>query len=171
MPTTDREKPANKSRQRSRKADQRNMKGEKQALPEQVFASRAVAEPVIPAIEAEPIEAASAAVAAAQASEPALNPALNGELLPPATRRLAPQIAGPFAVAFAYGEYTRKSWLAGRFLLERLIAVRTVDQAIEVQGEFVRFACANFLAQSERIGAFYGAWGQQFFKPFETFAR
>jgi hypothetical protein len=177
MPTTEQEKPTAKPRQRNRKADQRNPKGEqkKQALPEQVLADQAatdadsVSSNVAP-IEATPIEAAPAPpdiAPAVVAEEPIPETALSGEVLPPETRELAPQMAGPFAVAQAYGEYTRKSWLAGRFLVERLIAVRTFDQAIEVQGEFTRFACANFLTQSQKVCEFYGACAGQFFRPYE----
>jgi|SRR5579871_1232692 len=176
MPTTEQEK--SKQRQRSRKADQRNSKGgqKTQAAADRLLAEQAMtdADPVGPdvasiearPVETAPIEAEPVTVVAEQAAEAALS----GEVLPPETREFAPQAAGPFAIAFAYGEYTRKSWLAGRFLVERLIAVRTFDQAIEVQGEFARFAFANFIAQSERISEFYGAWALGFFRPFEKFS-
>jgi Phasin protein len=93
---------------------------------------------------------------------------LSGEVLPPEVR-VAPQ-AGVFAIAQAYGEYTRKSWLNGRFLVERLIAVRSFDEAIEIQGEFAKQAYTNFVVQSQKIGMLYGEWAQQFFRPFEKIA-
>ena len=96
--------------------------------------------------------------------------ALNGEVLPPEVRVPAPQAASVFAIAQAYGEYTRKSWLNGRFLVERLIAARSLDEAIEVQGEFAKQAYANFIVQSQKIGVLYGEWTQQFFRPLEKFA-
>ncbi len=94
---------------------------------------------------------------------------LNGEVLPPEVRDPAPQ-AGFSAIAQAYGEYTRKSWLNGRFLVERLIAVRSFDEAVEIQGEFAKQAYTNFIVQSQKISMLYGAWAQQFFRPFEKFA-
>ena len=94
---------------------------------------------------------------------------LNGEVLPPEVRDPAPQ-AGLFAIAQAYGEYTRKSWLNGRFLVERLIAVRSFDEAVEIQGEFAKQAYTNFIVQSQKISVLYGAWTQQVFRPFEKFA-
>ncbi len=94
---------------------------------------------------------------------------LNGEVLPPEVRDPAPQ-AGLFAIAQAYGEYTRKSWLNGRFLVERLIAVRSFEEAVEVQGEFAKQAYTNFIVQSQKISMLYGAWTQQVFRPFEKFA-
>ena len=183
MPTKEQEKSAAKQRQRSRKADQRKEKGEQktQAVADQILADQAMtnqamtdADPVsrtVASIEATPVETAPIEVEhVAVVAEQVPEAALIGEVLPPETREFAPLSAGPFAIAFAYGEYTRKSWLAGRFLVERLIAVRTFDQAIEVQGEFARFAYANFLAQSQKVCEFYGAWSLGFFRPFEKFA-
>jgi hypothetical protein len=48
--------------------------------------------------------------------------------------------------------------------------VRSIDEAIEIQGEFAKQAYANFLAHSERICVLYGEWAQQFFRPFDKFA-
>jgi hypothetical protein len=96
--------------------------------------------------------------------------ALNGEVLPPERRDAAPQAASLFAIAHAYGEYTRKSWLNGRSLVERLIAMRSLDEAIEIQGEFAKQAYTNFIVHSERICGLYGQWAQQAFRPLEKFA-
>jgi phasin protein len=96
--------------------------------------------------------------------------ALNGEVLPPAGRDPVPQAASLSAIAHAYGEYTRKSWLNGRSLVERLMAMRSLDEAIEIQGEFAKQAYANFIVHSERICGLYGQWAQQAFSPLEKFA-
>jgi hypothetical protein len=95
---------------------------------------------------------------------------LNGEVLPPEVRDPAPAVASLVAIAQAYGEYTRKSWLNGRSLVERLIAMRSFDEAIEIQGEFAQQAYTNFIVQSEKICVLYGGWAQQSFRPFEKFA-
>jgi len=104
------------------------------------------------------------------ALEKAGDAALSGEVLPPEVREHAPQTAGAQAIALAYGDYTRKSVLAGRFLVERLVTVRSFEEAIEIQGEFAKQAFANFVAHSERICELYGAWAQQYFRPFDKFA-
>ena len=95
---------------------------------------------------------------------------LNGEVLPSERRDAAPQAASLFAIAQAYGEYTRKSWLNGRSLVERLIAMRSLDEAIEIQGEFAKQAYTNFIVHSETICGLYGQWAQQAFRPLEKFA-
>ena len=84
--------------------------------------------------------------------------------------KVAPQTASLSTIALIYTDYTRKSWSAGRFLAERLVAARSFEDAIEAQGEFTRQTCANFMAQSERICGLYGEWTQQFFKPYEKLA-
>ena len=198
MPTTQEEKPA-KPRQRSRKTDQRKAKGEKKvevrseenpvsavmapieaaeveiAQVAQVEIAQAVqveiAEVEVTPVEIAAVEVAPVAIApVAITMEKAEEVALSGEVLPPEVREHAPQTAGAQAIALAYGDYTRKSLLAGRFLVERLVTVRSFDEAFEIQGEFARQAYENFVAHSERICELYGAWAQQYFRPFDKFA-
>jgi len=171
MPTTQQDKPTAKARQRSRKADQRNQKGEPKAA---VSPDLDQTNPIVAPAEAEAeaqveVEAAPAAMAAL---EEVTEVALSGEVLPPEAGNTTPPLnAVNFqTVAHAYGDYTRKSWQAGRFLVERLITVRTFDEAIEIQSEFAKQAYVNFVAQSERICELYGELAKQFFRPFEKFA-
>jgi hypothetical protein len=125
----------------------------------------------IAAVDVAPVEVAAVAIApTAITMEKAENAALSGEVLPPEVREHAPQTAGAEAIALAYGDYTRKSLLAGRFLVERLVTVRSFDEAFEIQGEFARQAYENFVAHSEKICELYGAWAQQYFRPVDKFA-
>lgn len=182
MPTTHEEKSA-KPRSRSRKADKKAAKAQAgaQAAPAQASVE---AEPVSVMIAAA-IEAASAeipetaqadaapnevtpgdAVPVAAMMEQAPDAALSGEVLPPEVRKVALQTTSLSAIALAYGDYTRTSWLAGRSLVERLIVLRSFEEAIEVQGEFAKQAYENFIAHSQRICDLYGQWAQQFFRPY-----
>jgi Phasin protein len=132
-------------------------------------------------VEITPVEIAEVEVAAVEPGPAAITPeaitmekagdaALSGEVLPPEVREHAPQTAGAQAIALAYGDYTRKSVLAGRFLVERLVTVRSFEEAIEIQGEFAKQAYANFVAHSERICELYGAWAQQYFGSLDKLA-
>jgi hypothetical protein len=169
MPTTQQDKPTAKARQRSRKADQRNQKGEPQAA---VSPDLDQTNPIVAPAQAEAQVEVEAAPAAMAALEEVTEVALSGEVLPPEAGNTTPPLnAVNFqTVAHAYGDYTRKSWQAGRFLVERLITVRTFDEAIEIQSEFAKQAYVNFVAQSERICELYGELAKQFFRPFEKFA-
>jgi hypothetical protein len=196
MPTTQEEKPA-KPRSRSRKAEQRSSKGgpkraEARAEANPVSAMVAETEAAMAetgvALEAAPVAAMEPAVAdeVTPAPEPDVTaePAmamekseeerfeetvLSGEVLPPEGLRPA-QVDGFQAIAQAYGDYTKKSWLNGRFLMERLIAVRSFDEAIEIHGEFAKQAYANFLTHSQKVCVLYGEWAQQLFRPLERLA-
>lgn len=101
--------------------------------------------------------------------EKAPDVALSGEVLPPEVRRGASQPVGLSGIALVYGEYTRNSWISGRFLVERLIAMRSFDEAAEIQGEFAKQVYSNFVVQSQKICVLYGEWAQQFFRPFANF--
>jgi hypothetical protein len=202
MPTTQEEKPA-KPRQRNRKTDHRNPKGEKKvearveenpvsAVMAPIEAAQVEITPVeitpieitpveITPVEIAPVEIAPVEIDAVEAAPAAITPvaitmekagdaALSGEVLPPEVREHAPQTAGAQAIALAYGDYTRKSVLAGRFLVERLVTVRSFEEAIEIQGEFAKQAYANFVAHSERICELYGAWAQQYFGSLDKLA-
>ena len=181
MSTTQQDKPGSKARQRNRKADKRNQKGEQQAAvrPDQdetssIVAPAEVAPPEVAPVEVAFVEAEPVAMAAEEATEVAraTEAALIGEVLLPDVRNATPpsNAVGLQTVAQAYGDYTRVSWQAGRFLVERLIAARSFDEAIGIQGEFAKQAYANFLAQSQKICELYGELAQQFFRPYEKFA-
>jgi hypothetical protein len=172
MPTTQQDKPTAKARQRSRKADQRNQKGEpKAAVSPDLDQTNPIVAPAEAEAQAEAQVEVEAAPAAMAALEEVTEVALSGEVLPPEAGNTTPLNAVNFqTVAHAYGDYTRKSWQAGRFLVERLITVRTFDEAIEIQSEFAKQAYVNFVAQSERICELYGELAKQFFRPFEKFA-
>ena len=185
MPTTREEKPA-KPRHRSRKTDQRkakgeNPKGEKEgearleadpvaasAIMAPIEAAAVEAAPIVAdaieeaAIEAAPVEAVAIDVAPVAMTEETETASI-GEVLPPDVREPMPQAVGLVAITQAHSDYMRKSWLSGRSMIERLTAVRSFDEALEIQGEFAKQAYANFAAQSERICVLYGEWAQQFF--------
>lgn len=193
MPTTQEEKPV-KPRSRSRKADQKAAKSEAKA--QVAPAAGNIEAESVSVMMAAAIEAAAAEVPQAEMTPPgtvhvnvapddvapddavpvaammekAADAALSGEVLPPEVRKVALQTTSLSTIALAYGDYTRKSWLAGRFLVERLIAVRSFEEAIEVQGEFAKQAYENFITHSQRICGLYGEWAQQFFRPYEKLA-
>ncbi|MGO8912930.1 MAG: phasin family protein [Bradyrhizobium sp.] len=181
MSTTqqDQDKSSGKPRQRGRKADQRGKKNDQQQSPKldqpaegQIGAM--VASTETPAIEV----AASTASTETPAIEVAASTTapLIGEVLPPdvvAVGAAAPVEIYPVSlqtIANAYAGYTMKSIEESRFFVEKLIGVRSFDKAIEVQSEFARQVCANFVMESQRMCELYGALARQIFWPWERFA-
>ena len=166
MPTIQEEKSAT-PRSRNRKADRTGSKSGQPQVEQPQVAMEAEPDPSPMVAET---EAAAVEAAPAVPMERAFEPALSGEVLPPEVIEPRPQIDGLQAIAQVYGDYTRKSWLNSRFLIERLMTVRSFDEAIEIHGEFTKQAYTNFLAQSEKICVLYGEWAQQFFRPLEKLA-
>jgi len=144
MPTTDQDKPSGKPRQRNRKANQPGQKPEQQQSP------------MLDQQEEDQIEPM---VASVSASIPATVPA-NGAATPADNYPISIQ-----TIANAYGDYTKKSLLESRSFVEQLMAVRSLDKAIEVQTEFTRQTYANFVAESQKICELYREFARQIFQP------
>ena len=182
MPTPEQEKRAAKQRQRSKKADQKGPKSEAQLNrneaqatgSEPQTAARMEQDPVSPdpvSLSVEQADIAEVAPVAPPAIAEIIDVALSGEVLPPAgPAARVPEAVGPHTIALAYVDYSRRSWQASRFLMERLIAVRSFDEAIGIQGEFAKQAYVNLIAHSREIFELYGELAKQMLRPFETLA-
>jgi hypothetical protein len=185
MSTThqDQNKSSGKPRQRGRKADQRSRKSEQPESPKldrpdenQTAAMVAPTEapehgaaaPADEPIVAEVEPALFGAAAAAQAP-------LVGEVLPPDTFTIGAAARVDYfpvsvqAIANAYADYTRKSFEDSRSFVEKLMGVRSLDKAIELQTEFARQACANFVAESQKICDLSGELARQISAPWARF--
>jgi hypothetical protein len=146
MPTTDQDKPGGKPRQRNRKANQPGQKPEQPRSP--MLEQREEGQ-----IDA-PIDAMVPSVPANIAATPADNYPISIQ-----------------TIANAYGDYTRKSLLEGRSFVEKLMAVRSFDNVIEVQTEFTRQTYANFVAESQKMCELYREFARQMFQPWGFAAR
>jgi hypothetical protein len=153
--------------------DQRNQKSEQRAAArlDQDQPDQGQIDPIVAPVEAAPVEVAPIDVAPTEAAsvamameEAAADTAVRDETVPPQTR--ASNAVGLQAIAQAQSDYTRKSLQAGRSLVERMITVRRLDEAVEIQSEFAKQACANYLSQSQKIFELYGDLAKQFFKTF-----
>ena len=77
--------------------------------------------------------------------------------------------SGFHAIAAAYSDYTKKSFEDTKLFVERILAVRSVDKAIEIQTEFAKTAFETFMVESQKIGALYRDLVTQSYKPFGGF--
>jgi phasin family protein len=90
----------------------------------------------------------------------------------PSIGAVAPAHSFPISIqtiANAYGDYTKKSLQDTRSFVEKLMGVRSLDKAIEIQSEFARQAYETFVAESQRISELYSELAKQIFKPLEGF--
>jgi hypothetical protein len=74
------------------------------------------------------------------------------------------------AIAIAYGDYAKKSFENTKSFVEKLLAVKSFDKAVEIQTEFAKSAFETFVTESQKIGALYGDLAKQAYKPFGSFA-
>lgn len=108
----------------------------------------------VPVVDAAPaIDAVRAA--SAQQTEPV---AASGETLP----------VNMQTIANAYRDYARKSFQENRSFVEKLMGVRSFDKAVEVQTDYARQACANFVAESQKICGLYTELARQSFSPWKA---
>src|SRR6266702_96557 len=166
MSNTNKDKPRSKPRQRNWKADQRDQKPDPQQSPKLVQRD----EDRIGAMVASTDTRTNGAAAAVE-------PAASGAPVPadsPSIGAVAPADNCPVSIqtiANAYRDYTKKSLQETGSLVEKLMAVRSFDKAIEVQTEFTRQAYANFVAESQKICELYSELAKQIiFRPWEGFA-
>src|SRR5258708_4832522 len=187
MSTTHQNKGGGKPGQRSRKADSRSQKPGQQQSPkldqqdtkEQIGAtvaspdattSVAVALEDAPSIGAVPPVDAPAIGAVVPADAPSIGAVAPVDV--PSIGAVAPAHSFPISIqtiANAYGDYTKKSLQDTRSFVEKLMGVRSLDKAIEIQSEFARQAYETFVAESQKISELYSELAKQIFKPLEGF--
>jgi hypothetical protein len=198
MTTTDKEKPGGKPRQRSQKGSQRGQKAEPQQSPkldqrdeDRISPMGAstdtptngaaapangplvgeVAPADVPSIGAAAPADALSIGEAALADAPSIGAAVPADA--PSIGAAAPADDRPVSIqtiANAYVDYTRKSLQESRFFVEKLMGVRSFDNAIQVQTEFARQSLTNFVAESQKICELYGKLATQIFRPWEGLA-
>ena len=154
MSTTHQNKPGGKPGQRSRKADQRGPKPDQRQSPklDQPDAKEQFGETVASTD-------ASTIGAVALADAPSIGAVAPADNFPVSIQ----------TIANAYGDYTRKSLQDTRSFVEKLMGVRSLDKAIEIQTEFARQAYGTFVAESQKICELYSELAKQIFKPMEGF--
>ena len=187
MTTTNKEKPSGKPRQRSQKGSQRGQKPEPQQSPKLDQRDEDRISQMGPSTDT-PTDGAAATAngtlvgaaapanalsvgAAAPANAPSIGAAAPADAL--SIDAAAPADDCPVSIqtiANAYVDYTRKSLQESGSFVEKLMGVRSFDNAIEVQTEFARQAFANFVAGSQKICELYGKLATQMVKPWEGLA-
>jgi hypothetical protein len=175
MSTTHRDKSSGKPRQRSRKTDQRGQKAEKRQNPKLDQRDEDQVGPMIASTDAPTSPGASAVVPLSGEIEPADMPPI-GAIEPADVTSTGVTVLADHhpiniqAIANAYRDYTRKSFNESRFFVEKLMGIRSFDQAVEIQTEFARLAYANFVAESQKMCELYNEFAKQAFWPWNELA-
>jgi phasin family protein len=75
---------------------------------------------------------------------------------------------GMQTIAVETTDFTKKSFEQSTAVVEKLVAVKTLDKAFEVQADYAKTAYEGFVAQATKIGELYTAMAKDAFKPFEA---
>ena len=67
-------------------------------------------------------------------------------------------------------DFSKESFERGASAAEKLMSVRSLDKAVEVQTEFVRDAYESMMGRMTKIGEIYSASMRDAYKPFEAVA-
>lgn len=70
-------------------------------------------------------------------------------------------------IAVQTTDYSKKSFEATQGLVEKLIGVKTLDKALEIQTDFAKQAYESLVAQSTKVGELYASLFKDAYKPVE----
>lgn len=72
------------------------------------------------------------------------------------------------AIAVEVADYSKKSFEDGSAHVEKLLGVKTLDKAIEIQSGYVKSAYETYVARLTKIGELYADIAKESYKPIET---
>lgn len=76
---------------------------------------------------------------------------------------------GAQAIAVEATDYTKKSVETGTAALEKLLAAKSLEKAIEIQTDYAKTAYEGFVAQATKMNELYADLAKEIYKPFEAF--
>jgi hypothetical protein len=71
------------------------------------------------------------------------------------------------AIATEMADFSKKSFENSTAALEKLMAAKSPEKAMEVQSEYLKSFYADFVAQSTKISELYADLAKQAYKPLE----
>ncbi len=93
----------------------------------------------------------------------------NKENLDKAVESMGAVSKGLQAIAAESADYSKKSFEEGADHIEKLLGVKTLDTAVELQSAFFKRAYESAVGQATKIGELYIDVAKDAIKPFEDF--
>lgn len=78
------------------------------------------------------------------------------------------QQKGVQAIATEVADYSKKAVEAGSVQFEKLLGVKTLDKAIELQAEFAKTSYEGYVAHATKVGELVTELAKEAAKPLET---
>jgi hypothetical protein len=74
---------------------------------------------------------------------------------------------GAQAITLEVADYSKKSFEAGSVAIEKLLGVKSLDKAIEVQVDYLKSSYEGYVSEMTKVGELYVALAKDAFKPYE----
>jgi len=71
-------------------------------------------------------------------------------------------------IAAETADYSKRSLEDNSAYLEKLLAAKSLDSAMQIQSEYAKSAYESFVAQATKIGELYTSLAKEAFKPVES---
>ena len=75
---------------------------------------------------------------------------------------------GVQAIAVETTEYAKKSFETGTATLEKLVAAKSLEKAVEIQTDYAKSSYEAFVAEATRLSDLYAELFKDSYKPFEA---
>lgn len=75
------------------------------------------------------------------------------------------------SIAAETSDYSKKSFEKSRVLAEKLVSVKKIDEAFQLQSDFAKSSYEDFIAEATKIGEIYSSIAKEAFKPVESAAK
>jgi phasin family protein len=66
-------------------------------------------------------------------------------------------------------DYSKKSLEQGTEALEKMLAARSLEKAMEIQSDYIKTAYESFIAESNRVSELCADVAKEVYKPFEAY--
>jgi hypothetical protein len=73
------------------------------------------------------------------------------------------------AIAVEVADYSKKAFEDGSQALEKMLGVKSVDKAVELQQAYMKEAYEGFVAKATKVSELYADLAREAYKPYEGF--
>jgi hypothetical protein len=71
------------------------------------------------------------------------------------------------AIATEWQDYSKRSYAESTQTFEKMVAAKTVEQAMEIQSGFAKRAYQDYVREVNKVGAMYTDFAKEAYKPVE----
>ncbi len=73
------------------------------------------------------------------------------------------------AISTEVADYSKKSFEASSATVEKLLGVKSLEKAIEVQSDYLKSAYEGYVAEMTKVGELYVGLAKDAYKPYEGY--